>query len=171
MNFLPGQLHGDRLRTPIGDLLIPDELRQRLESGDGGGGRGVIVGIRPEHFEDASLVTAPARGHLFTAKIDVLETLGSDYYAHFSVDSERVSSSELEELSEGDVARVASFAEGVQIVARLGSASGVKQGQEAGLWVDTSRLHLFDQETGRSLLTSENSRRKAPSPRQPPAAG
>jgi multiple sugar transport system ATP-binding protein len=171
MNFLPAQLHGDRLRTRIGDLRVPDELRQRLQSGDGGR-PGVIVGIRPEHFEDASLVTAPARGHLFKAKIDVLETLGSDYYAHFTVDSERVSSSELEELSEGvDAARVAPSAEGVQVVARLGSASGVKRGQEAGLWVDTSQIHLFDQETGRSLLRSENSRPEAPSPRQPSTAG
>jgi multiple sugar transport system ATP-binding protein len=172
MNFLPGQLHGDRLRTPIGDLHIPEELRQRLDSGDGGGRRGVVVGIRPEHFEDASLVTAPARGHTFEAKIDVLETLGSDYYAHFTVDSERVPSSELDELSEGvDAARVVPPADGVQVVARLGSASGVKQGHRAGLWVDTAQLHLFDQETGRSMLTSENSRLEAASPRQPPAAG
>jgi hypothetical protein len=122
-----------------------------------------------EAVNDMNLATAD--GHMFKAKIDVLEKLGAHYYAHFTVDSERVSSSELEELSEGvDAARVAPSAEGVQVVARLGSASGVKQGQEAGLWLDTSQLHLFDQETGRSLLTSENSRRKAPSPRQPPAA-
>jgi multiple sugar transport system ATP-binding protein len=172
MNFLSAQLDGDRLRTPIGDLRVPDELRQRLESGDGGGRRGVIVGIRPEHFEDASLVTAPARGHILKAKIDVLETLGSDYFAHFTVDSERVSSSELEELSEGvDAARVAPPADGVEVVARLGSASAVKKGQEAGLWLDTSQLHLFDQDTGRSLLTSENSRPEAASSRQPHAAG
>jgi multiple sugar transport system ATP-binding protein len=172
MNFLSAQLDGDRLRTPIGDLRVPDELRQRLESGDGGGRRGVIVGIRPEHFEDASLVTAPARGHILKANIEVLETLGSDYYAHFTVDSERVSSSELEELSEGvDAARVAAPADGVQVVARLGSASAVKRGQEAGLWLDTSQLHLFDEDTGRSLLTSENSRPEAASSRQPHAAG
>jgi multiple sugar transport system ATP-binding protein len=85
MNFLPGQLEGDGLRTPIGDLRIAREMRQRLEAGNGGGRRGVIVGIRPEHFEDASLVTLPARGHVFTTKIDVLEALGSDSYAHFTV--------------------------------------------------------------------------------------
>jgi ABC-type sugar transport system ATPase subunit len=70
-----------------------------------------------------------------------------------------------------DAARVASSAEGVPVVARLGSASGVKRGQEARLWVDTPQLHLFDQETGRSLLTSESSRLETPSPRQPPVAG
>jgi multiple sugar transport system ATP-binding protein len=163
MNFLPGQLDGDRLRTSIGDLRIPREMRQRLEAGDGGGRRGVIVGIRPEHFEDASLVTLPARGHIFKTKIDVLEALGSDSYAHFTVDSPRVSSSELEELAdETDPAGVAPSADGVQAVARLGAASGIKQGQQAQLWVDTSQLQLFDHETGRSLLTSESSRLGAP---------
>src|ERR671930_2412200 len=100
MNFLPGQLDGDQLRTPIGDLRITREMRRRLEMGAGGGRRGVIVGIRPEHFEDASLVTLPARGDIIKTKIDVLEALGSDSYAHFTVDSPPVSSSELQELAD-----------------------------------------------------------------------
>jgi multiple sugar transport system ATP-binding protein len=159
MNFLPGQFDGDQLRTAIGDLRITSEMRRRLEVGAGGGRRGVIVGIRPEHFEDASLVTLPARGHIFKTKIDVLEALGSDSYAHFTVDSPRVSSSELEELADDtDPAGVAPSAGGVQVVARLSAASAIKQGREAQLWVDTSQLHLFDHETGRSLLTRESSK-------------
>jgi multiple sugar transport system ATP-binding protein len=156
MNFLPGQLDGGQLRTPIGDLRLTGEMRRRLEAGDGRGRRGVIVGIRPEHFEDAILVTVPATGHIFKTKIEVLEALGSDYYAHFTVDSPRISSSELEELA--DETSVASSAEGVEVVARLAAASGIKQGREAELWVDTSQLHLFDHETGRSLLTRDSSR-------------
>src|SRR3954464_13558090 len=120
MNFLPGRLDGDQLRTPIGDLRLAGEMWRRLEAGDGGGRRGVIVGIRPEHFEDATLVTLPARGHIFRTKIEVLEALGSDSYAHFTVDSPRVSSSELQELAdETDAGGVAPSAGGVQIVARL----------------------------------------------------
>jgi multiple sugar transport system ATP-binding protein len=152
MNFLPGRLDGDQLRTPIGELRLAGEMRRRLEAGAGGGRRGVIVGIRPEHFEDAALVTLPATGHIFKTRIEVLEALGSDFYAYFTVDSPRISSRELEELA--DETGVASSAEGVQVVARLAAASGIKQGEEAQLWVDTSQLHLFDHETGRSLLTS-----------------
>ena len=163
MNFLPGRLDGDRLRTPIGDLRLSREMRRRLELGDGGGRGGVIVGIRPEHFEDASLVTLPAQGHKFKTKIDVLEALGSDSYAHFTVDSPRIASSELEELAdETDAAGVVASAGGVQIVARLAAASAIKQGREAELWIDTTQLHLFDHETGRSLLTSENSGLEVP---------
>jgi multiple sugar transport system ATP-binding protein len=155
MNFLPGQLDGDQLRTPIGDVRVSREMRRRLEAGDGGGRRGVIVGIRPEHFEDASLVTLPAQGHIFKTKIDVLEALGSDSYAHFTVDSPPISSSELEELAdETNPAGVAPSASGVQVVARLSAASAIKQRQDVQLWVDTSQLQIFDHETGRSLLTS-----------------
>src|SRR3954447_23135415 len=163
MNFLPARLDGDRLRTAIGDLGVTREMRRRLEVSAGGGRRRVIVGIRPEHFEDASLVALPARGHIFKTKIDVLEALGSDSYAYFTVDSPRVSSSELEELAdETDSAGVAPSAGGVEIVARLSAASGIKQAREAQLWVDTSQLHLFDHETGRSLLTRESSSLEVP---------
>jgi multiple sugar transport system ATP-binding protein len=165
MNFLPGQLDGDQLRTPIGDLRLARELCRRLEAGGGGGRRGVIVGIRPEHFEDAMLVTRPATGHIFKTEIEVLEAIGSDSYAHFTVDSPQISSSELEELADET-----SSAEGVQVVARLAATSAIKQGQEAQLWVDTSQLHLFDQETGRSLLTRESSGREIPESSQPSAA-
>jgi multiple sugar transport system ATP-binding protein len=167
MNFLPGQFDGDRLQTPLGDLPVAEALRRRLESGNGGGRRGVIVGIRPEHFEDASLITTPASGHVFKTKIDVLEALGSDYYAHFAVDSERISSSELDELSDdADPSGVAPSAEGVQAVARLAAASRVEQGQDVELWVDTSQLQLFDHETGQSLLADDDSQPPPPAVRQ-----
>jgi multiple sugar transport system ATP-binding protein len=104
-------------------------------------------------------VTLPETGHTFKTKIDVLEALGSDYYAHFTVASEPVASSELEELLEDtDPAGVAPGTEGVQFVARLAAGSGVRQGQRAELWVDTSQLHLFDPDTGLSLLSSDLSR-------------
>src|SRR4051794_14728421 len=95
LNFLPGELDGDILRMAIGEVSLPDALRRRLESGPGPGRRGVVVGIRPEQFEDASLVGDRSRGHTIKPTIDVLESLGSEYYAHFEVASERVSSSEL----------------------------------------------------------------------------
>jgi multiple sugar transport system ATP-binding protein len=160
MNFLPGRLDGHQLRTPIGDLPLAGEIHRRLEAGDCGRRRDVIVGIRPEHFEDASLVPLPARGEIFKTKIEVLEALGSDSYAHFTVDSPPVSSTDLQELA--DETNVASSSEGVQVVARLAAASPIKQGQEAQLWVDTSQLHLFDYETGRSLLTRHSSRLEVP---------
>ena len=100
MNFLAGEISGENVHLPIGDVRIPDELRHRLESGPGGGRRGVVAGLRPEHFEDASLVADRSRGVTFKVKIDVLESMGSEFYAYFVVESEGVSSRELEELAQ-----------------------------------------------------------------------
>ncbi len=153
MNFLPGELDGDRLKLPIGEVQIPDVLRRRLESGPGGGRRGVIVGLRPEDFEDVKVVGDRADGHTFTAKIDVLESMGSEYYAYFVVESERVSSSELEELAQdAGAADLPHSHEGSQVVARLAPESDVKQGQPAQLWFNSAHVHLFDPENGNSLL-------------------
>jgi multiple sugar transport system ATP-binding protein len=152
MNFLPGQLDGETVRIAIGEVRLPDGLRRRIDSTQDGGGRGVIVGLRPEHFQDAGLASDHSNGHTFKARIDVLESLGSEYYAHFVVESERVSASELEELAQDtDSSELGRSRQGVQIVARLDAASRAEEGQEAELWFDSRRLLLFDPESGRSL--------------------
>ena len=156
MNFLSGEIHGDTVHLPIGDVRIPDELRHRLESGPGGGRRGIIAGLRPEHFEDAALVADRSKGTTFNTKIDVLESMGSEYYAYFVVASEQVSSTELEELAEdiggADLPRAQG---GVQVTARLAAESQVQQGREAELWFDSRHLQLFDVDSGQSLLAAD----------------
>jgi multiple sugar transport system ATP-binding protein len=174
MNFLPGDLEGDKVRLPIGDVTLPDELQQKLNAGPGGGRRGVIAGLRPEDFEDASLVPDTSRGTTFKAKIDVLESMGSEYYAYFVVESERVSSAELEELAQdAGAADLPHSHEGSQVVARLEAASKARQGEELELWFNSWHLHLFDPENGQSLLgDGRGSQRPSqpPSETPPPAA-
>jgi multiple sugar transport system ATP-binding protein len=163
MNFLPGELDGDSLRLPTGAVRMPDTVRRRMESGPGGGRRGVIAGLRPEHFEAARMVSDPSGGHAFKAEIDVLESMGSEYYAYFMLESERVSTSELEELArEAGATDLPRAQEGTEVVARLDAASGVRQGQEAELWFDTEHLHLFDPDTGKSLLDGGGTLHKQP---------
>jgi multiple sugar transport system ATP-binding protein len=157
MNFLPGQLEGDTVRLPIGTLPLPDELRRRLEAGPGQGRREVIAGMRPDHFEDAALVGAQQHGGTtFKANIDVLESLGSEYYAYFEVDAERVSARELEELAQdaGSADLPGAGSQRVQMVARLSGGTKAKQGEPLELWFDPQHLQLFDPESGRSLLAS-----------------
>jgi multiple sugar transport system ATP-binding protein len=154
MNFLPGELDGDSIKLPIGTVPMPQSLRGRLQAGPGGGRRGVIVGLRPEDFEDASLVQDRSSGVTFKTKIDVLESMGSEFYAYFVVESERVASHGLEELASDTGADDLPQQEGSQVVARLDAASQVRQGQEIELWFNTEHLHLFDPETGETLLGS-----------------
>jgi multiple sugar transport system ATP-binding protein len=162
MNFLPGELDGDSVKLPLGTMPLPDSLRQRLQSGPGGGRKGVIVGLRPEDFDDASLVGDHSRGVTFTSKIDVLESMGSEFYAYFVVESERVTSRELEELARDAGAADLPQQEGSQLVARLDAASRVREGEELELWFNSEHLHLFDPESGRSLLGSNGSQPAAP---------
>ena len=168
MNFLPGEIDGDTVRLPIGSVRIPDELRRRLQAGPGGGRRGVIAGLRPEHFQDAALVSDPSQGTSFKAKIDVLESLGSEYYAYFEVAAERVSSRELEELAQDAGGADVPSSDRNQLVARLDGASRMRQGEEATLWFDARRLQLFDPDSGRSLLADGTSApAQAPAPPAP----
>ena len=51
MNFMPGKIEGDTVVLPIGKVPIPAELREKLSGGSGT--RDVVVGVRPESFEDA----------------------------------------------------------------------------------------------------------------------
>jgi multiple sugar transport system ATP-binding protein len=126
-------------------------MRREVERS--GTGRDVIVGLRPENFEDATLVSADNRpnGITFHASIDVQESLGSDVFVYFTKDLGRgVSSAELEELAQ-DSGRADAGASGETIVARLDAATHINEGQDAELWVDARAIHVFDPASGRNL--------------------
>jgi multiple sugar transport system ATP-binding protein len=151
MNFLSGTLEDGKLRTSLGDFTLGDRIRREVESA--GAGREVIVGLRPENFEDASLVAADARpsGITFHATIDVLESMGSDVFVYFTRGRDAgVNAAELEELAR-DSGRADTGASGDTVVARLDAATHVREGQDAELWVDGRSMHVFDPATGRNL--------------------
>jgi multiple sugar transport system ATP-binding protein len=156
MNFMPATVRGDSVELPIGTVRLPGELAAKVGHADG---RQLLAGIRPENFEDAALVgDARERGTTFRAQIEVLESLGSELYAHFAVSSDQsIESAELRELAEdAGGGEVPMAGEEGRIVARLDAASQVRVGQESELWVDATRIHLFDPEDGRSLTTTQN---------------
>ena len=80
--------------------------------------------------------------------------MGSELYAHFTVASDQtIESQELRELAEdAGGGEIPMEGEEGRIVARLDPASKVAEGQEAELWVDATRLQLFDPEDGRNLM-------------------
>jgi multiple sugar transport system ATP-binding protein len=148
MNFMPVTVEGESVRLPMAEIDVPRDV---LEAGS----RGMIAGIRPEHFEDAALVSDDKKplGRTFTAKIDLVESMGSELYAHFSVQHEGVQSEELAELAQDSGAADVPGGGTDTVVARLDPEASVKQGQETELWVDTSRIHFFDASDGRSLTS------------------
>jgi len=149
MNFMPGELSDGQVTLPIGNVDVGDAARGR----DGP----VVAGLRPEDFEDASIVgddIKKDRGVVFEADIDLVESLGSDLYAYFHIESEGVESDQLADLvgDSLDETGAANLREGEeQVVARLDASSRIRRGEHVELWVDTSRLHLFDPDSGASL--------------------
>ncbi|WP_019146064.1 ABC transporter ATP-binding protein [Aeromicrobium massiliense] len=147
MNFLPATLDGGVLHSPLGDLALPDDRRRAVEAN--AKGREVIVGLRPEHFEDAALVADPSKGGTTEVTVDLVESMGSDVFAYFTVDAQLGSSGGLDELARDTGAEMG--VGGVQVTARLEPTSGVRAGQPAKLWIDTSKIQVFDPKSGDNL--------------------
>ena len=147
MNFFPGRLRSDAVETALGEAELPDQVRRALNGASGE--RDVIVGIRPEHFEEASLV-GDKPGATFDAPIDIVEAMGSDVYAYFMMVGESARSKDLEDLAQDTGNDLQG--DGVEVTARLDAAADVQRGRTARLWYDTSKIQLFDAESGRNLL-------------------
>jgi len=151
MNFMPAKLDGDTVHLPMGDVRLTGEASERAAGVQSG--QSVVVGIRPESFEDAGMVSADVRdrGTTFKTTIDLVESLGAEKYVYFQIEESQVESEELRELAEdAGTADVPGATEG-QVVARLESASRIDRGADAELWLDSSKLHFFDLESGRNL--------------------
>jgi len=151
MNFLPGQLRGGgTVVTSLGEAQLPEKSRRALDGS--AGDREVIVGIRPEHFEDAAVV-GDKPGATFDAPIDIVEAMGSDIYAYFTVKGEGAHSADLDDLAK-DTGNDLHGA-GTSITARLDAVSDVRRGTTARLWYDTAKMHLFDASSGKNLLAAD----------------
>jgi multiple sugar transport system ATP-binding protein len=151
MNFLPASVDGDRVRIANIDVPLPSDVREAI-----GNAGTVIAGIRPEDFEAASIVQDKGHGRTFRAKIEVLESMGSELYAYFTLDAEgEIDAAELREIAEDAGTADVPGTESGQIVARLDAASGARQGHDVELWVDTSKIHFFDADSGRNLTARE----------------
>jgi multiple sugar transport system ATP-binding protein len=151
MNFLPAKLDGDVAHLPMVDIRLPQQLRERLGRADG---RNLIAGVRPEDFEDLEQVSAEQRpqGTTFTVEMDLVEAMGSEYYAHFGVSGHQLASSDLEDLVKDAGGEQETTAEGESVVvARLSPQSKARACEKTELWIDATRLHFFDADTGESL--------------------
>jgi multiple sugar transport system ATP-binding protein len=138
-------------------LPVPEEViaaRPRLRDYDG---RTIVLGIRPEDMEDASLVTdAPAERRI-RSTVDLQEALGSDVVVHFTLDAPPAVTDDVKELAH-DVGvealdLVGEQAEGGKsnVLARLNPRTRVRKGDTIELVVDTTRLHFFDPDDGSGI--------------------
>ncbi len=145
MNFFPATLTDVGVRLPFGDITLIDEVHEMLARHPKPAN--VIVGVRPENLEDAALIDTYARirALTFEVTVDLVESLGADKYLHFRTEGEGARAAQLAELTAESEAAENHY------VARVPAESKVVAGQSAELAFDTSKLTLFDADTGANL--------------------
>jgi multiple sugar transport system ATP-binding protein len=144
MNLIPARVDGSSLQLPMVRIPLPPRVAS-LVADDGV----VIAGARPEHFhEDEGIAPeVKARGVSFTAAVDVIEWVGNVQYAYSPYDLPPDLASSLAALAtEPDIEQTQP-----QVIVELDPASTIREGSDVGLWLDTSRLHLFDPRSGTNL--------------------
>jgi multiple sugar transport system ATP-binding protein len=157
MNLLEGKLEraNGGMAVQIGS--------QKLELGDGAlsarpalkdwDGREVVVGIRPEHLEDASLEGDVPAGRKLKGEVALTEALGAELIVYVNTDAAPAYTEDVKELARdaGAVEPAAAAigdSEGAALIGRFGARSHVRVGEAAEVAVDVDGLHFFDPETG-----------------------
>jgi multiple sugar transport system ATP-binding protein len=147
MNFIPATNSDGSLQTPFGAMELPSERRGRLSDQET-----VLIGARPEHFQDAEILDDDKRdrGVTFDVEIDVIEWLGSEQFAYIPYEAPEEIQGKLDELARE------LESEGIrnQLVVSLDPASRLAEGETATLWLDLSQIQVFDPATGENLSLS-----------------
>jgi len=154
MNLVNAELarKNGQLEARFGDhgLHVDDDVLGKRPALAAYEGKQVVLGIRPEDMEDASLV-ADSEGRTISAVLDIRENMGADVYAHFGVGAPPVRTKAVAE-AVGEEALEATREQarkrGSLFVARLDSTSRAREGEPIELAVKTRGLHFFDPETG-----------------------
>jgi multiple sugar transport system ATP-binding protein len=145
MNFFPGQLTDVGVSLPFGQITLTQQVHDVLTAHPTP--TNVIVGIRPEHLEDANLIDTyqRLRALVFEAGVELVESLGAEKIVHFTVEGASAHSAQLAELAADSGTGENEF------VARLPAESAATAGQRIELALDTTKLAIFDADTGANL--------------------
>jgi multiple sugar transport system ATP-binding protein len=114
-------------------------------------GRDVVLGVRPEDLEDASLVTTPDPQTIIELSVDLLEDLGSEVDVHCSGDLLQDTSDIVEEAVAGGGDELTRTARAGTVVARMNRHTKVRVGDTARIQVDVNELHFFDSDSGETI--------------------
>jgi multiple sugar transport system ATP-binding protein len=140
MNLVEARIEGNEVS--FGQFRVPIDPRRRPS----GEPRDVVLGIRPESFEDAAF--APSGLPTIEISVAVLEELGADSHAFFRVDAPRITAEMLEARDEATL-----LAEPTALFsARVDPKTGARVGEPLELAVDPSAFHFFARDSGKALV-------------------
>ena len=145
MNFFPATLTPKGLTLPFGELTLSREVQVMIAQHPVPDR--VIVGVRPEHLQDAKLIDASQRVTMlaFEVQVDMVESLGADKYVYFATAGCDVHSAQLDELAAESEAHENHF------VARVPAESKVVLGESMELAFDTTKITVFNADSGVNL--------------------
>ncbi len=142
MNLVQATLDG--AHVTFGQFRVPLAAGRRPATSS----RSVVLGIRPESFEDDAFATPDLPR--IEVEVVVLEELGSDAHVFFHADATPVTSEVLEAEGEDDAQLVAEPQ--ALLNARIDPRTGARVGGRLRLALDPGRFHFFDPDVGASLL-------------------
>ncbi|WP_064686084.1 ABC transporter ATP-binding protein [Rhizobium bangladeshense] len=140
MNLYEAVLNGRTLTLGNNSFEIPDRVFEYRPSLNGASNRQVIVGIRPEHMNDAAIRPSSAE---IAAPVTLVEALGSESMVHLNIDAPWVDA--------GDPDAIADIGNDKAAVARFSPKSTVRAGDVARIAVDAEELHFFRPDTRTSI--------------------
>jgi multiple sugar transport system ATP-binding protein len=139
-------------------LRVDDEVLETRPGLRAFEGKKIVLGIRPEDIEDASLAGEAPEDRRMPATVDLREALGSEVLIHFTVEAPIVLTEDTRELATDvgtveleDLEERAKEARST-FVASLNPRADATEGERVELVVDTHRLHFFDPESGRGVF-------------------
>jgi multiple sugar transport system ATP-binding protein len=140
MNLYAGTVNfdGDTATVTLGSstLRLDPAVLEKRPALKNYAGQEVIVGIRPEDFEDAELVEHASDDQIVTSTVQLIEALGSEIMVHFDIDSRVIDS--------GDPDAVEDTEAVTNAVGRFHPRSRVRMGEPMRAVVTTENIHFFD---------------------------
>ena len=114
-------------------------------------GQQIVLGIRPEAFEDSVYANKEEFSEEINIEVSLLEQLGSDTYIHFYKDINPVQTEAIEEILADEGEDISVLGTETKFIARINPNATIGEGQSVNLAIDPTKLHYFDPETGLSI--------------------
>jgi multiple sugar transport system ATP-binding protein len=114
-------------------------------------GKEIVLGIRPEAFEDSVYANNKEFTEQININVSLLEQLGSDTYIHFYKDIPPVQTKAIEEILADEGEDISALGTETKFIARINPNATIEEGQNINLAIDPSKLHYFDPETGLAI--------------------
>ena len=151
MNFVYADIKTSTKGTTLifgNDKILAKDAPEALKEYEG---KEIVLGIRPEAFEDSVYANKKEFTEEINIDVSLLEQLGSDTYIHFFKDIKPVQTEAIEEILADEGEDISVLGTQTKFIARINPNATIEEGQNINLAIDSTKLHYFDPETGMAI--------------------